>query len=120
MALAPGGSSIVQTPQVLDQRRRSERRACDLPAFIITRHGEIRARVNNLSAGGAGISIDPVVSLRPGETFLLRSDQLGEIPCIVRWTMHPRLGVEFAVAGQSLAAAHRFYDQLQPSGDGDD
>lgn len=120
MTLASRGSSPVQTPQVLDQRRRSERRACNLHATIVTRHGEIRGRIDNLSAGGAGISTDPVVSLWPGESFLLRSEQLGEIPCIVRWATHPRFGAEFAVTGQALAAAFQVYDQLRSSADGTD
>ena len=112
MALAQSGLNIRDPQQAYDQRRRTERRACNLQAVIVTRHGEISGRIYNLSAGGAGISIDPVVSLRPGESFVLRHDVLGEIPCIVRWAVHPRFGAEFTVAGAALASVHAVYDRL--------
>lgn len=117
MALASSGWSTVQTPQALDPRRRSDRRTCNLPAMIITVHGEIRVRIYNLSAGGVGVTTDPIVVLRPGETFLLRQDQLGEIPCIVRWSMHPRFGAEFTGSGAALTAVNLLYDQLPHSAD---
>ncbi len=101
--------------QPFDQRRRTDRRACSLDAMITTRHGEVRAQVHNISAGGIGFSIDPIISLKPGDAFTLRHEKLGDVACVVRWSMQSRHGAEFAAAGAALASVHAFYDTL-PSG----
>ncbi|MFM8746385.1 MAG: PilZ domain-containing protein [Aestuariivirga sp.] len=101
--------------QAFSQRRRADRRDCNLDATITTRHGEIRARVHNLSAGGVGFSIDPVISLKPGDVFTLRHEKLGDVACVVRWAMQSRHGAEFTETGAPLAGVHAFYDTL-PSG----
>lgn len=98
-----------------DQRRRTDRRPCNLEATITMRHGEFRARIHNLSAGGLGFSIDPVIPLRPGEIFTLRHEKLGDVACVVRWSMQSRHGAEFTGAAAALASVHAYYDTL-PSG----
>jgi hypothetical protein len=100
-----------------DQRRRTDRRLCNLQALITTRHGEVRAQVHNLSAGGIGFSIDPVISLKPGDIFTLRHEKLGDVACVVRWSMQSRHGAEFTETGAALASVHAFYDTLPSSQD---
>ena len=102
---------------VSDQRRRLERRECDLQATASTSHGDARVRVLNISAGGIGFAIDPMLTLRPGDRMTLRHEKLGEIPCLIRWSLHPRYGAEFAFSGKIPAGVSAFYDSL-PTGPG--
>lgn len=95
-----------------DQRRRSERRACALTAVIDTGRGAASARITDLSACGIGFVLDTVLALRPGERMLMRHDQLGSVPCVIRWVMHPRYGAEFDAGGKLLAQINAFYDSL--------
>ncbi len=100
-----------------DQRRRTDRRDCSLDVIITTRHGDVRARIHNISAGGIGFSIDPVISLKPGDLFTLRHEKLGDVACVVRWSMQSRHGAEFTESGAALASVHAFYDALPSSQD---
>jgi hypothetical protein len=96
-----------------DDRRR-ERRECNLWAVITTLHGETGARLLNISAGGVGFAIDPVLGLKPGERIMLRQQLLGEVRCIVRWAMHPRYGAEFEPEGRTPPGACTLYDSVGP------
>ena len=94
------------------QRRRSERRLCDLPVVVRTSGGEFLASLLDLSSGGAGLRIATLMPFRPGARFRLVDARIGDIRCVVRWAMHPRYGVEFAAGPQTLARIHAFYDTL--------
>lgn len=98
-----------------DQRRRLDRRECDLQATVGTTHGDARVRILNISAGGIGFTIDPMLALKPGDKITLRHERLGEIPCLIRWSLHPRYGAEFAFSGKIPAGISAFYDSL-PAG----
>lgn len=103
------------TGSALDQRRRSERRACRLRVAIRTPKGDFHVRLDNISAGGVGFTADPVIALRPGEKLLLSDERLGSVACVVRWAAHPRYGAEFEVVGKPLARVNAFYDSLAPA-----
>jgi PilZ domain len=102
-----------KTAQPVDHRRR-DRRDCYLQAHIATHHGESGARIINISAGGVGFTIDPMLGLKPGERVMLRQALLGEVRCVVRWGMHPRYGAEFEPAGRTPPGARALYDSLGP------
>lgn len=106
------GVERFQTAATADQRRRLERRDCDLQAMAGTSHGDARVRVLNISAGGIGFTIDPMLALKPGDRMTLRHDLLGEIPCLIRWSLHPRYGAEFEFSGKIPAGISAFYDSL--------
>ncbi len=107
------GTERFTTVQPFDPRRR-DRRDCDLGAVITTSSGESGARLLNISAGGVGFTIDPMLGLKPGEKIMLRQELLGEVRCIVRWTLHPRYGAEFEPAGRTPPGARALYDSLSP------
>lgn len=109
------GVERYQTTASPEQRRRLDRRICDLAAAIGTRHGETRIRLINISSGGVGFSIDPMLTLKPGDRVILKHGQLGEISCLVRWSLHPRYGAEFEFPGKLPAGVGAFYDSL-PTG----
>ncbi len=97
--------------QLLDVRR-AERRACHIPAGIVTSYGETGAVILNISAGGLALRVDPLMTLRPGERISVRQDVLGELRCTVRWGLHPRYGVQFDHPGGTPPGARRLYDSL--------
>lgn len=107
------GKERFNAVQAIDHRQR-DRRDCNLKAVIITAHGEWGARIINISAGGAGFTIDPMLALKPGERITLRQDVLGEARCVVRWTAHPRYGAEFDPPGRTPPGARALYDSLGP------
>lgn len=107
------GQERFSAAQHVDHRRR-DRRDCNLPALIATRDGEFSARIINISAGGVGFTIDPMLSLKPGERVMLRQSLLGEVRCVVRWGMHPRYGAEFEPPGRTPPGAQALYDSLDP------
>jgi hypothetical protein len=109
------GVERFHTAATADQRRRLERRACDVQATAGTSHGDARVRILNISAGGIGFTIDPMLTLKPGDRMTLRHEKLGDIPCLIRWSLHPRYGAEFAFSGKVPAGVSAFYDSL-PSG----
>ena len=115
MSAEPRGLQHARRAPALDQRRRSERRACDLRVVVRLASGEVAARLVNISAGGIGAEIETLVPLRPSTQFLLVHPRLGEIPCVLRWAMHPRYGAEYLAARQSLERISAFYDALPPA-----
>ncbi|MCX7351218.1 MAG: PilZ domain-containing protein [Alphaproteobacteria bacterium] len=100
-----------------DQRRRSARRACSLDVTVRTGDGDYSATLNELSAGGMGLRIGALMALKPGTQLLIAHPQLGEVPCVLRWAMHPRYGAEFQASSQTLARALALYDTLPPAPD---
>ena len=99
----------------LDQRRRWERRPCALTVTVRFVSGEHSARLLDLSAGGAGIRIETLVALKPGTRFVLVHPALGEVPCILRWALHPRYGAEFLPDSRAWARIGALYDSLPPA-----
>jgi hypothetical protein len=95
----------------VDHRLR-DRRDCDIGATVISCHGEWRARIINISAGGLGFAIDPMLALKPGERITVRQQTLGEARCIVRWSLHPRYGAAFEPPGRMPPGAGTLYDSL--------
>jgi hypothetical protein len=94
--------------------RHSERRDCDLAAALNTLHGESRARIVNISGGGLSFTIDTMLRLKPGERITMRQQLLGEVRCIVRWTVHPRYGAAFEPDEKMPPGVRTFYDSLGP------
>jgi PilZ domain len=112
MSIELAGVDRFNTVRPFDHRR-LDRRACDLRAALATSHGEIGARIVNISAAGVGFTIDPMLGLKPGERVILKQETLGEVRCIVRWTMHPRYGAEFEPGGRTPPGAHALYEELE-------
>lgn len=108
------GVERFQTAPTADQCRRLERRDCDLQATAGTSHGDARVRVINISAGGIGFTIDPMLTLKPGDRITLQHERLGAVPCLIRWSLHPRYGAEFAFAGKIPTGISTFYDSRPP------
>ena len=113
MVIDQTGAERLNAAQSFDLRQR-ERRGCNLFAVISTIHGESGVRIINISAGGVGFTIDPMLALKPGERVTLRQAVLGEVRCIIRWTIHPRYGAEFDPPGRSPPGARALYDSLAP------
>lgn len=102
-------------PSSFDLRRRSERRSCPLAVTVRSSAGEHLARLIDLSSGGAGLRIDTLVAMKPGSRFILIHPALGEVPCILRWAMHPRYGAEFQTGSYTLSRIGALYDSLPPA-----
>lgn len=100
-----------------DQRRRSERRPCALSVTVRSVTGEHPARLLDLSSGGAGIRIETLLKLGPGSWVVLCHPALGEVPCILRWAMHPRYGAEFRADSRTRSRIGALYDSLPPARD---
>ena len=113
MSIGLAGEERFGAADPFDHRRR-DRRACDLGAAVVTCHGEWRARIINVSAGGLGFTIDPMLGLKPGQHIMMRQQTLGQVRCIVRWSLHPRYGAEFDPPGRTPAGARTLYDLLGP------
>jgi hypothetical protein len=109
------GAEHATARSALDPRRRSDRRPCRLDVTIRTPVGDCPALLLDLSEGGAGIRVDPVIRLRPGTPISITAPVLGDISCIVRWAIPPRYGAEFTVASHGLARVRSFYDTLAPA-----
>lgn len=99
----------------LDPRRRSARRPCRLDVTIRTPVGDCKAQLVDLSEGGAGIHLDPIIRLRPGTPISIIASKLGDIACIVRWANPPHYGAEFTAAGMDHILLRSFYDALAPA-----
>lgn len=99
----------------LRQQRRSERRVCDLLVTLSTGHGDGSARLRDISAHGAGFIVDPLLTLRPGEKVVIRHHRLGSLAAAVRWSAHPRYGVEFDTTSGPKPGFDAFYDSLPPA-----
>lgn len=95
-----------------DQRRRSERRICDLQVVVRTSGGDMSGRLVDVSAGGLGLRIATLSPLKPGMKLLVVHHRLGDIPCVLRWSMHPRYGAEFLAGRNALSRVHALYDAL--------
>ena len=100
------------TSHAVHQRRRSERRNCDLEVVVRANGGDLPARLIDVSAGGLGLRIGSLVALRPGTRLIIAHHLLGEIACVLRWSMHPRYGAEFRAGRHALARVEAFYDAL--------
>lgn len=98
----------------LDQRRRSERRACSLAVTVRTGSGDYLAQLLDLSADGVGLRIDTLALLKPGVRLILIHPELGEVPSVLRWSMHPRYGAELQATGRALTRIRALYDSLPP------
>lgn len=102
----------------LHQRRRSERRGCDLMITVRAAGAEYAARLLDLSEGGAGLGIATLIPFRPGATIRLAGAPLGDVRCVIRWAIHPRYGVEFQGGPQTLERVRALYDSLPaPTGE---
>ena len=91
---------------------RQQRRICKLLAAITTRFGDTHGHIVNVSEGGLGMLLDPLMRLRPGEKITVRDASIGELTCTVRWTAHPQYGVEFEPLGKKSKTVRAFYDSL--------
>jgi hypothetical protein len=111
MSMGLLGEGRFSAVQPFDHRRR-DRRGCDIGAAIIISHGELRARIFNISAGGIGFTIDPMLGLKPGERILMRQEMLGEVRCVIRWSIHPRYGAAFDPDDRTPPGARNLYDSL--------
>lgn len=77
--------------------------------------GDYPARLIDLSAQGLGLRIDSLTPLRPGTRLLLVHPELGEVPCVLRWSIHPRYGAEFQAGSRALGRIRALYDSLPPA-----
>jgi hypothetical protein len=116
MSMGLLGEKRFSAVQPFDHRRR-DRRVCDIGAAIIISHGELRARIFNISAGGIGFTIDPMLALKPGDRILVRQEMLGEVRCVIRWSVHPRYGAAFDPDDRTPPGARNLYDSLGPETD---
>lgn len=103
------------TRPAFDQRRRSERRRCDLDVVVRAGAGDLSARLLDVSADGFGLRIATLMALKPGARLLVIHPRLGEVPCALRWAMHPRYGAEFTAGRHARGRVHAFYDSLPPA-----
>ena len=115
MSLDVFGVERFKSARSFDHRRRQDRRGCDLSAALATSHGEVRARIVDISAGGIGFVLDPVLGLKAGEKVTVRQETLGEFRCVVQWALHPRYGAAFEPGASPSRAVCAFYDSL-PAG----
>lgn len=113
MSIDLGGDERFSAVPPFDHRH-SERRDCDLAAAVTTGHGESRARIINISGGGLSFTIDTMLRLRPGERITMRQQLLGDVRCIVRWTIHPRYGAAFEPDEKMPPGVRVIYDSLDP------
>lgn len=109
-----GAESLIHRSPLIQQRR-SERRACRLSVSVHAAHRDFHIRLENLSAGGIGFTLDTVLALKLGERLVLSDERLGNVACVVRWAAHPRYGAEFEAAGAALDRVHALYDSLAPA-----
>jgi len=96
----------------VDLRRRSVRRVCNLDVVVRIDGGDIAARLLDISESGLGLSIASLMALKPGVRLLIIHPRLGEVPCLLRWAMHPRYGAECLAGRHALGRVHAFYDSL--------
>ena len=114
MPAKPPGAVHQAPPPPPDKRRGWERRACALAVSMRTPGGDYAARLIDFSPGGIGVRIDALTPLRLGTRLLLVHPALGEVPCVLRWSTHPRYGAEFQAGSHALARIRALYDSLPP------
>lgn len=115
MALDAFGVDRFKSVVSHDHKSRAERRACHVWARVTVGGRDAQCVVQNISEGGAGLSLDSIIRLSTGQRVLLSLKELGDLPCIVRWAAPPRYGVEFDGLGRQSQAVRDFYDQLTPA-----
>lgn len=108
------GLEPVKRP-AFDQRRRSERRLCNLDVVVRADGAEFPAFILDISDGGFGLRIATLMTLKPGARLLVIHPEFGEVPCALRWTMPPRYGAEFTGRRSARDRVHAFYDGLPPA-----
>lgn len=94
------------------EQRREERRDCSLTAQLRTAKGESPCTVVNLSPGGLGLVSDSGVRLAIAERIVVSVRELGSIDASVRWSAHPRYGLEIADRNQLPESFRKLYASL--------
>ena len=94
-------------------RRREERRDCHAPATLKCASGEFPCAVNDIAMGGVGLTLGATsAKLIFCESIVLKSDILGEVRGIVRWSAHPRYGIEIEDVASRPASFEAFFQSL--------
>lgn len=108
-------STIWKPEEKSDFLPRQQRRDCVLVARLVMDGRQAHCVVRNISLGGVGIKIDPIIKLRAGQTLNLSCDALGSIACAVRWCSHPSYGLEFDERGKISPKVREYFDTLTPA-----
>ena len=114
MAAANTDSGAV-SPNAVAERRRAERRDCNLTGRIRFGEHESACVVTDVSPVGVQFAStdDLVVPLE--EKITITTEAFGAISGLVRWSAHPRYGFGILPPDAHSASLVKFYDSLSPA-----
>lgn len=90
-----------------ENRREHKRVLISTPALVKSGNQEFNGRILNISAGGAGISLD--VQLKDNTRITVNIEDVGMIPARVVRNMKDGVGVKFEISEEKEA---RFIQQI--------
>jgi methyl-accepting chemotaxis protein len=101
-----------KTGEAPAERRRDERRDCSLTGKVRAAGREIPCVVNDVSRSGLRLSVTADVELALGAKVTVASAAFGEIDGVVRWSAHPRYGLDASRDGAAALALGKYFDSL--------
>jgi PilZ domain len=93
-------------------RRGGIRRDCSIDARIFVNSRAHACSIRNMSPTGAGIETSSIIQIATGTHLRLHCPAFNFVNAVVRWSSHPRYGLEFEAAAQQNRELQLFVEQL--------
>lgn len=111
--VSPHGDSAASHADSGPGRRREERRDCFAPATLKCASGEFPCAINDIAMGGVGLTLGATsAKLIFSESIVVTSEIFGSIRGVVRWSAHPRYGIEIEDAATKPPGFDAFFESL--------
>ena len=85
-------------------RRTEERRNCDIKGTLTYYGQTYSCNINDITSSGSSITLVSIVELLVDDEVTLRSKEIGDLQCQIRWASHPRYGMK--VIGDASTTIH--------------
>ena len=95
-------------------RRNDERRDCCLGGLVHFEGRSLPCSLKDLGNGGVGFTLNSANRLTVGERIGIETANFGKIEGFIRWSAHPRYGMEFEAKATIPKAYTTYYDTLNP------
>ena len=112
--VSQGDTHDLRPGQSPSEKRRFERRGCTSTGALSAKGREFPCTIVNISDGGGGIIVNAASRLSIGDHVVVKTPEIGEVACEVRWAAHPRYGLQLATSASVPDAYRRFFESLSP------
>ena len=96
------------------ERRNDERRDCCLGGVLYVSGRSLPCSLKDVGQGGVGFTLNSANRLQVGEKIGVETASFGRIDGVIRWTAHPRYGMEFEIKARIPKAYVGYFDSLNP------